>query len=336
MLPFLTDPLRQPVAARTAWPATRAGPSTTPATRSPPRSAAGRARWCSPVAAPRATTPPSPARCAAAPGAPSARPPSTTPCCTSVERHGGHRRRCRRVRPRRRRPPCVTRSRGPHRPGRARRRRCRSWRSTTRSAPINDLAALAAARARQRAGRRAPHRRRPGGRLARPARDLAARRPAVAERPQVRRPQGRRRRSSCATGVGRRSAHRRRRPGARSAQRHPQRRRDRRHGRGDGGTDAEREVEIERIGALRDRLVAGCWTASVGVRRDRAARRPRCAGSAHLLVEGVESEALLYLLDQAGVCASAASACASGAMERVARARRDGHRSRMVARVRCG
>jgi cysteine desulfurase len=32
-------------------------------------------------------------------------------------------------------------------------------------------------------------------------------------------------------------------------------------------------------------------------------------------VEGVENEALLYLLDEAGLCASAASACASGAME---------------------
>ncbi len=34
-----------------------------------------------------------------------------------------------------------------------------------------------------------------------------------------------------------------------------------------------------------------------------------------MCVDGVESEALLYLLDQAGLCASAASACASGAME---------------------
>ena len=34
-----------------------------------------------------------------------------------------------------------------------------------------------------------------------------------------------------------------------------------------------------------------------------------------MLVEGIESEALLYLLDEAGVCASAASACASGAMD---------------------
>ncbi len=34
-----------------------------------------------------------------------------------------------------------------------------------------------------------------------------------------------------------------------------------------------------------------------------------------MLVEGIESESLLYLLDEAGVCASAASACASGAMD---------------------
>ena len=39
-------------------------------------------------------------------------------------------------------------------------------------------------------------------------------------------------------------------------------------------------------------------------------------GSAHLLVEGVDNELLLYLLDVDGVCASAASACASGAQER--------------------
>jgi cysteine desulfurase len=32
-------------------------------------------------------------------------------------------------------------------------------------------------------------------------------------------------------------------------------------------------------------------------------------------IEGIENEALLFLLDEAGVCASAASACASGAME---------------------
>ena len=38
-------------------------------------------------------------------------------------------------------------------------------------------------------------------------------------------------------------------------------------------------------------------------------------GVAHLCFPGVENEALLFLLDQEGICASAASACASGAME---------------------
>ena len=41
----------------------------------------------------------------------------------------------------------------------------------------------------------------------------------------------------------------------------------------------------------------------------------KVAGSAHVCIDGIENEALLYLLDEAGVCASAASACASGAME---------------------
>ena len=41
----------------------------------------------------------------------------------------------------------------------------------------------------------------------------------------------------------------------------------------------------------------------------------KVAGSAHVMFDDVESEALLYLLDREGLCASAASACASGAME---------------------
>jgi cysteine desulfurase len=45
------------------------------------------------------------------------------------------------------------------------------------------------------------------------------------------------------------------------------------------------------------------------------ARENKVAGSAHVCIDGIENEALLYLLDEAGVCASAASACASGAME---------------------
>ena len=39
------------------------------------------------------------------------------------------------------------------------------------------------------------------------------------------------------------------------------------------------------------------------------------AGTCHVCVGGVASEALLFLLDEAGICASAASSCASGAQQ---------------------
>jgi cysteine desulfurase len=79
-------------------------------------------------------------------------------------------------------------------------------------------------------------------------------------------------------------------------------------------TDAERSEEVARIGALRDRLVSGLVSRLPGV-RETVPPTAKVAGSAHVMFEGVESEALLFLLDQAGVCASAASACASGAMD---------------------
>jgi cysteine desulfurase len=79
-------------------------------------------------------------------------------------------------------------------------------------------------------------------------------------------------------------------------------------------TDRERVAEIVRIAALRDRLVAGL-TAGVPGLRETVAPADKVAGSAHVCVDAIESESLLYLLDEAGVCASAASACASGAMD---------------------
>jgi cysteine desulfurase len=79
-------------------------------------------------------------------------------------------------------------------------------------------------------------------------------------------------------------------------------------------TDAERAGEGPRIAALRDRLVDGLADAVDGV-RETVPRDRKIAGSAHVMFEGIESESLLYLLDEAGVCASAASACASGAMD---------------------
>jgi cysteine desulfurase len=79
-------------------------------------------------------------------------------------------------------------------------------------------------------------------------------------------------------------------------------------------TDAERAEEVARIGALRDRLVGGLTSRLPGV-RETVPPTAKVAGAAHVMFESVESEALLFLLDEAGVCASAASACASGAMD---------------------
>ncbi|HVM09737.1 MAG TPA: cysteine desulfurase family protein [Acidimicrobiales bacterium] len=79
-------------------------------------------------------------------------------------------------------------------------------------------------------------------------------------------------------------------------------------------TVAARAVEVERVRVLRDRLVDAVLANVDGV-VEVSPRRCRVAGNAHLLVAGVESESVLALLDDAGVCASAGSSCASGAME---------------------
>jgi len=79
-------------------------------------------------------------------------------------------------------------------------------------------------------------------------------------------------------------------------------------------TDNEREEENARIAILRDALVDGLRSRLDDV-HETVARSDKVAGSAHVCFDGIENEALLYLLDEAGVCASAASACASGAME---------------------
>jgi cysteine desulfurase len=78
-------------------------------------------------------------------------------------------------------------------------------------------------------------------------------------------------------------------------------------------TDRERASECARVGALRETLVSRVAMAG-GVHRTVPADRA-VPGVAHVCIADVESEALLYLLDEGGVCASAASACASGAME---------------------
>jgi cysteine desulfurase len=79
-------------------------------------------------------------------------------------------------------------------------------------------------------------------------------------------------------------------------------------------TDTERSTENGRVAGLRDTLVDGLQSGLDDV-HETVARADKVAGSAHVCIDGIENEALLYLLDEAGVCASAASACASGAME---------------------
>jgi cysteine desulfurase len=79
-------------------------------------------------------------------------------------------------------------------------------------------------------------------------------------------------------------------------------------------TDAERASENARLIQLRDALVTGLQDRLDGV-VETVPRDHKVAGSAHVCIDGIESEALLFLLDEADVCASAASACASGAME---------------------
>ncbi len=79
-------------------------------------------------------------------------------------------------------------------------------------------------------------------------------------------------------------------------------------------TDQDRVAENARLAALRDELVAGLRDRIVGL-TETVPVEHKVAGSAHVCIADIESEALLYLLDEADVCASAASACASGAME---------------------
>jgi cysteine desulfurase len=80
-------------------------------------------------------------------------------------------------------------------------------------------------------------------------------------------------------------------------------------------TAAQREATVESVGKLRDGFVDGLLVALDGVVETVPERRDKVAGSAHLCFEGVDSEALLFLLDEVGVCASAASSCASGALQ---------------------
>jgi len=89
------------------------------------------------------------------------------------------------------------------------------------------------------------------------------------------------------------------------------------------GMNAERTQVVDRVSAMRDRLVAGIKQAlpdTIESARDPLPDGPapvaeKVAGSAHVCFPGIESEALLFLLERAGISASAASSCASGAQD---------------------
>jgi cysteine desulfurase len=71
---------------------------------------------------------------------------------------------------------------------------------------------------------------------------------------------------------------------------------------------------VARVTALRDRLGDGLL-ASVAGSVETGERHDKVAGHLHLRFAGVESEALVVLLDEAGVAVSAGAACSSGAVE---------------------
>ena len=75
-----------------------------------------------------------------------------------------------------------------------------------------------------------------------------------------------------------------------------------------------RAAQVVRVGHLKQSLVTGVMSQLADV-METVPSAASVPGVAHLCITDVESEALLFLLDEAGVCASAASACASGAME---------------------
>lgn len=75
----------------------------------------------------------------------------------------------------------------------------------------------------------------------------------------------------------------------------------------------ERDAVVARVTAWRDELMA--VLDDLGDVTVTAADAPHTAGTLHVLVGGVESEALVIALDDLGVCVSAGSACASGALE---------------------
>lgn len=84
---------------------------------------------------------------------------------------------------------------------------------------------------------------------------------------------------------------------------------------------SERAEVVRRVGRLRDRLADGlrlvpdAVETGVPLRDGVPDRSGKIAGNCHICFPGIEAEALLFLLEEAGIYASAASACTSGAQD---------------------
>ena len=85
-------------------------------------------------------------------------------------------------------------------------------------------------------------------------------------------------------------------------------------------TVAERDNSVERLRVLRDALIGGLMDrlgdrVMVSAAPEGGDRSHIAAGIANVCIAGVQSEALLFLIDAEGVRASAASSCSSGAQD---------------------
>ena len=86
-------------------------------------------------------------------------------------------------------------------------------------------------------------------------------------------------------------------------------------------TVTERELTVERVAKMRDVLadnlqgIPQSYETGVSLHNGIADRSHKIAGSCHFCFEGIESEALLYMLEQENILASAASSCSSGAQD---------------------
>lgn len=82
---------------------------------------------------------------------------------------------------------------------------------------------------------------------------------------------------------------------------------------------ASRPAELARVGALRDRLADGLIAAIPDTVESAvpagAGRTNKTVNLCHLAFNGIESEALLFLLEKEDIMASAASSCSSGAQD---------------------